>query len=128
MLFLNFERGADYGCSRLDSLDMDTFQVILAFFFESRTIDRLTFAEADISPSGANRTALFWSLPLSKFQLEFFPIFSSVNFPYGIFSLFRKSTSIEMSVTARSRSGLWLQTTEDRERTRRQSEIPQILF
>ena len=33
-----------------------------------------------------------------------------------------------LSVTARSRSGLWLQTTEDRERTRRQSEIPQILF
>ena len=32
------------------------------------------------------------------------------------------------SVTARSRSGLWLQTTEDRERSRRQSEIPQILF
>ena len=33
-----------------------------------------------------------------------------------------------IDVTARSRSGLWLQTTEDRERTRRQSEIPQILF
>ena len=34
----------------------------------------------------------------------------------------------EIFVTARSRSGLWLQTTEDRERSRRQSEIPQILF
>ena len=32
------------------------------------------------------------------------------------------------TVTARSRSGLWLQTTEDRERSRRQSEIPQILL
>ena len=31
-------------------------------------------------------------------------------------------------VTARSRSGLWLPTTEDRERTWRQSEIPQILL
>ena len=33
-----------------------------------------------------------------------------------------------ITVTARSRSGLWLQTTEDRERSRRQSEIPQILL
>ena len=31
-------------------------------------------------------------------------------------------------VTARSRSGLWLPTTEDRERTWRQSEIPKIFF
>ena len=36
--------------------------------------------------------------------------------------------SKNIPVTARSRSGLWLQTTEDRERSRRQSEIPQILL
>ena len=35
---------------------------------------------------------------------------------------------IVLSVTARSRSGLWLPTTEDRERTWRQSEISQILL
>ena len=40
----------------------------------------------------------------------------------------RWAYSIFGSVTARSRSGLWLQTTEDRERSRRQSEIPQILL
>ena len=40
----------------------------------------------------------------------------------------RQSSYKSGPVTARSRSGLWLPTTEDRERTWKQSEIPQILF